>query len=131
VCYYNHRTAHHILSVAPVHNSLYNLISLSAVVCTVTCEVVTVDTKGGDTLSSRHVSSCDVRIVCPRPKGITVVRNVTRYILVHLYHRLFREARVTIIFVRVNYHSFTLKMVFKCDYFIRKLKGLLKSLRCV
>jgi hypothetical protein len=24
-------------------------------------------TKAGDTLSSRHVSSCDVRIVCPRP----------------------------------------------------------------
>jgi len=107
MCYYNHRTAHHILSVALVHNSLYNLISLSAVVYTVTCEVVMVDTK-----------------------AITVFRNVTRYILVYFY-RLFRGPLVTIIFIRVNYHSFTLKMVFKYDYFIRKLKGLLKSLRCV
>jgi len=89
-----------ILSVAVVHNSLCNFISLSAVVCTVTCEAVMVDSK-----------------------AITVFRNVTRYTLVHLYC-LVRGARVTIVFIRVNYHSFTLMMVFKCDYFIRKLKGL-------
>ena len=92
-----------ILSVALVHNYLYNFISLIAVVCTVTFEAVMVDTK-----------------------AITVFRNMTRYTLVHLY-RLFRGARVTINFIRVNDHSFTLMMVFKCDYFIRKLKGLLKE----
>ena len=51
-----------ILLVALVRNSLYNLISLSAVVCTVTCEAVMVETK-----------------------AIIVFRNVTQYILVHLY----------------------------------------------
>ena len=90
-----------------MHSSLYKFIRLSAVVCTVTCEAVMVDTK-----------------------AITVFRNATHCTLVHLY-RLFRGALVTIIIIRVNYPLFTLMMVCRCDYFIRKLKGLLKRLRFV
>ena len=55
-----------IVSVALVHNYLYNLTSLIAVVCTVTCEAVMVD-----------------------PKAITVFRNVMRCSLVHMC-RLFK-----------------------------------------
>jgi hypothetical protein len=77
-----------ILSVALVHNYLYNFTSLIAVMCTVMCEAVMVDTK-----------------------VITVFRNMTRYTLVHLY-RLFRGARVTIIFIRVNDHLFTLMTIY-------------------
>jgi len=89
------------VALAQAHSSLYNLISLSSVVCTLTCEAVMVDTK-----------------------ATAVLRNVTRYTLVQLF-RLFRGARVTIVFIRVNDLSFTLMMIFKCDYFIRKLKRLL------